>query len=44
VSLGLPVDAAELRIPLGMLGTLLGLAGALQRVALPPEQPPDGVV
>jgi hypothetical protein len=42
--LGLLVHIPELRVPVGMLGTLLGLEGALQRVALLLEQPPDGVV
>jgi hypothetical protein len=38
------VEVAELRVPVGMLGALHGLAGALQRVALLLEQPSDGVV
>jgi len=41
---GLLVHIPELRVPVGMLGALLGLEGALQRVALLLEQPPDGVV
>jgi hypothetical protein len=41
---GLLVEVAELGVPVGMLGPLLGLEGALQRVALLLEQPPDGVV
>jgi hypothetical protein len=44
VSLGLLVHIAELRVPVGVLGALLGLEGPLQRVALLLEQPPDGVV
>jgi hypothetical protein len=42
--LGLLVDIAELGVPVGVLGALLGLEGALQRVALLGEQPADGVV
>jgi hypothetical protein len=42
--LGLLVDVAKLRVSVGVLGALLGLEGALQRVALLLEQPPDGVV
>jgi hypothetical protein len=38
--LGLLVDLAELRVPVGVLSALLGLEGALQRVALLLEQPP----
>jgi hypothetical protein len=34
ILLGLLVDIAELRVPVGVLGALLGLEGALQRVAL----------
>jgi hypothetical protein len=41
--LGLLVDIPKLRIPVGMLGALLGLEGVLQRVALLLEQPADGV-
>jgi hypothetical protein len=41
VVLGLLVEAAELGVPVGMLGALLGLERALQRVALLAEQPPD---
>jgi hypothetical protein len=44
VLLGLLVDVAELRVPVGMLGALLGLEGALQRVILLTEQPPDRVI
>jgi hypothetical protein len=44
VLLGLLVDVAKLRVSVGVLGALLGLEGALQRVALLLEQPPDGVV
>jgi hypothetical protein len=44
VRLGLLVDIPELRVPLGVLGALLGLEGVLQRVALLLEQPADGVV
>ncbi len=42
--LGLLVDVAKLRVPVGVLGALLGLAGTLQRVALLGEQPADGAV
>jgi hypothetical protein len=41
---GLLVEVAELHMPVGMLGALLGLSGALQRVILPPQQPPDRVI
>src|SRR4029434_1853953 len=41
---GLLVDIAKLPIPVRILSALLGLEGALQRVALLLEQPPDGVV
>jgi hypothetical protein len=41
---GLLVDIPKLRVPVGMLGALLGLERALQRVALLLQQPPDGVV
>jgi hypothetical protein len=44
ILLGLLVDIAELRVPVGMLGALLGFLCALQRVALLLEQPADGVV
>src|SRR6266542_4332352 len=44
ILLGLLADVAKLRVPVGVLGALLGLAGALQRVALLLEQPPHGVV
>src|SRR6266545_1397723 len=44
VRLGLLVDVAKLRVPVGVLGALLGLERALQRVALLLEQPSDGVV
>jgi hypothetical protein len=41
---GLLVEVAELGVPVGMLGALLGLERALQRVALLAEQPPDRVI
>lgn len=41
---GLLVDVAKLRVPVGVLGALQRLAGALQPVALLAQQPPDGVV
>jgi hypothetical protein len=44
VLLGLLVQIAKLGVPIRVLGALLGLEGALQRVPLLLEQPPDGVV
>jgi hypothetical protein len=41
---GLLVHVAELRVPVGVLGALQGLAGALQPVALLAQQSPNGVV
>jgi hypothetical protein len=41
---GLLVHIAKLRVPVRVLGALQGLVGALQRVALLLQQPPDGVI
>jgi hypothetical protein len=42
--LGLLIHITNLPVPIRMLGALLGLLGALQRVPLLLEQPPHGVV
>jgi hypothetical protein len=41
---GLLVEVPKLRVPIRVLGTLEGLAGALQPIPLLLEQPADGVV